>query len=145
MATVVFTGAHVDVYAETEVGDINFELTGSLICRFEINGHSIATADRDLQNAGRFLICRWHVCALPFATIQNEGRSINGLCLPILGISLLPFRPFHGTERIFPAEPIPVVDMKGHWDKLTPESGIADESAQTCVGWWTTATTFGSK
>src|SRR5437762_2301033 len=79
--------------------------------------------DSDFQNPGG-LSCWRDICVSPFATIQNERWSVNGLCLPIFGISLLSLRPFHRSKGIFPTEPIPVIDMKGNRDKVAPQTRI---------------------
>src|SRR4030095_11965077 len=109
-----------------KAGEIDLELARSPVGRLEVDRYSTVPADPDFQNPRR-LSCRRDICASPFATIQNERWSVNGLCLPVFGISLLSLRPFHRGKGIFPAETLPVIDMTGDRHELTPEPWVIHE------------------
>src|SRR5205814_7193240 len=123
---------------------MDFELARSTCGRLEGNYHRSVISDHSFQNSRRFVIY-WNGCISPFGPIQNERRSLNGLCLPVFSILLLSLRPFHRSKWIFPAEAIPVIDMKCNRNKVAPQTRITDQSAERSLGRRTTATTFRSK
>src|SRR6476660_8671578 len=130
-ATIVFAGAHVDAYAETETGEIDIEVAGASVARFEVDGNTVIASHRRFQNSGSSTVV-YHGDAgvLPFATIQNKGWSVNALSIPVSGLKALSLCPFRRGKGILPAESIPVIDMKSDWHELMPEPSIVDQSAE---------------
>ena len=130
-ATIVFAGVHVDVYTETETGEIDIELAGASVGRFEVDDNSVIASDRRFQNPGSSTVV-YHGDAgiLPFATIQDKSWRVNALSIPVGGIKALSLCPFRGGKRILPAESIPVIDMKSDRHELTPEQWVVYEPAQ---------------
>ena len=145
-ATIVFAGANVDVYAETKIGEIDIELVGASVGRFEVDDNSVIASHRRFQNSGSStVVYRGDARILPFATIQNKSWSVNALSIPVSGIKALSLCPFRGGKRILPAESIPVIDMKSDRHELTPESWVVYEPAQGSFGRRTTAAALGGK
>ena len=130
-ATIVFASANVDVYAETKTGEIDLELAGASVARFEVDDNTVIASHRRFQNSGSSTVV-YHGDAgiLPFATIQDKSWRVNGLSIPVSGIKALSLCPFRGGKRILPAESIPVIDMKSDRHELMPEPWIVDEPAQ---------------
>src|SRR4026207_1416955 len=145
-ATIVFAGAHVDAYAETETGEIGIEVAGASVARFEVDGNTVIASHRRFQNSGSSTVV-FHGDAgiLPFATIQNKSWRVNGLSIPVSGIKALSLCPFRGGKRILPAESIPVIDMKSDRHELTPEAWVVYERAQRSLGRRTTAAALRGK
>ena len=143
-ATVVFAGANIDVYAEAKISEIDIEIASPSLGRFEVDENSIVTSHRRFQNSA-FTIYYGNAGISPFATIQNKSWRVNALSVPVSGIKALSPCPFSGSKRIFPAESIPIIDMKSDRHELMPEPWIADQPAQRSLGRRTTATTLRSK
>lgn len=130
-ATIVFASANVDVYAETKTGEIDLELAGASVARFEVDDNTVIASHRRFQNSGSSTIVYYGDAGiLPFATIQDKSWRVNGLSIPVSGIKALSLCPFRGGKRILPAESIPVIDMKSDRHELMPEPWIVDEPAQ---------------
>jgi len=129
-ATIVFAGAHVDAYTETETGEIEIEIASLSLGRFEVHENTVVASHRRLQGPGTSIIYYRNPGISPFATIQNKGWSVNALSIPVSCIKTLSLCPFRGGERILPAEPIPVIDMKRDWHVLMPEPWIVEQPAQ---------------
>ena len=130
-ATIVFASANVDVYAETKTGEIDLELAGASVARFEVDDNTVIASHRRFQNSGSSTIVYYRKPRIsPFATIQNKGWSVNALSIPVSGVKALSLCPFRRGKRILPAESIPVIDMKSDWHELMPEPWIVDEPAQ---------------
>jgi len=130
-ATIVFASANVDVYAETKTGEIDLELAGASVARFEVDDNTVIASHRRFQNSGSSTIVYYgDASILPFATIQDKSWRVNGLSIPVSGIKALSLCPFRGGKRILPAESIPVIDMKSDRHELMPEPWIVDEPAQ---------------
>lgn len=130
-ATIVFASANVDVYAETKTGEIDLELAGASVARFEVDDNTVIASHRRFQNSGSSTIVYYRDAGiLPFATIQDKSWRVNGLSIPVSGIKALSLCPFRGGKRILPAESIPVIDMKSDRHELMPEPWIVDEPAQ---------------
>ena len=73
-ATIVFAGANVDVYAETKIGEIDIELAGASVGRFEVDDNSVIASHRRFQNSGSStVVYRGDAGILPFATIQDKS------------------------------------------------------------------------
>src|SRR6476646_1834086 len=144
-ATIVFAGAHVDAYTETETGEIEIEISSLSLGRFEVHENTIVASHRRAQSPGTSIIYYRNPGISPFATIQNKGWSVNALSIPVSGIKALSLCPFRGGKRILPAESIPVIDMKSDWHVLMPEVWIVYETAQGSLGRRTTAATLGGK
>ena len=145
-ATIVFASANVNVYAETKTGEIDIELAGASVGRFEVDDNSAIASHRRFQNSGSStLVYYGDAGILPFATIQDKSWRVNGLSIPVSGIKALSLCPFRGGKRILPAESIPVIDMKSDWHELMPEPWIVDEPAQRRLSGGTTAAALGGK
>jgi hypothetical protein len=144
-ATIVFAGAHVDAYAESETGEIEIEIASLSLGRFEVHENTIVASHRRLQSPGTSIIYYRNPGISPFATIQNKGWGVNALGIPLSGIKALSLCPFRGGKRILPAESIPVIDMKSNWHELMPEPWIVDEPAQRRLSGRTTAAALGGK
>ena len=130
-ATIVFAGANVDVYAETKIGEIDIELAGASVARFEVDDNTVIASHRRFQNSGSSTIVYYgDADILPFATIQDKSWRVNGLSIPVSGIKALSLCPFRGGKRILPAESIPVIDMKSDRHELVPEPWVVYEPAQ---------------
>src|SRR6267142_2978963 len=130
-ATIVFASANVDVYAETKTGEIDLELAGASVARFEVDDNTVIASHRRFQNSGSSTIVYYRDAGiLPFATIQDKSWRVNGLSIPVSGIKALSLCPFRGGKRILPAESIPVIDMKSDRRELMPEPWIVYEPAQ---------------
>src|SRR6266853_28369 len=145
-ATIVFASANVDVYAETKTGEIDLELAGASVVRFEVDDNTVIASHRRFQNSGSStLVYYGDAGILPFATIQNKGWSVNALSIPVSRIKALSLCPFRGGKRILPAESIPVIDMKSDRHELVPEPWVVDEPAQRRLSRRTTAAALGGK
>ena len=130
-ATIVFASANVDVYAETKTGEIDLELAGASVARFEVDDNTVIASHRRFQNSGSSTIVYYGDAGiLPFATIQDKSWRVNGLSIPVSGIKALSLCPFRGGKRILPAESIPVIDMKSDRHELMPEPWIVDQPAE---------------
>jgi len=129
-ATLVFAGAHVDTYTETETGEVEIKIASFSLGRFEVHENTIVASHRRAQRPGTSIIYYRNPGISPFATIQNKGWSVNALSVPVSGIKALSLCPFRGGKRILPAESVPVIDMKSDWHELMPEPWIVDQSAQ---------------
>ena len=129
-ATIVFAGAHVDAYTETETGEIEIEIASLSFGRFEVRENTIVASHRRAQSPETSIIYYRNPGISPFATIQNKGWSVNALSIPVSGVKALSLCPIRGGKRILPAESIPVIDMKSDWHELMPEPWIVDEPAQ---------------
>ena len=130
-ATIVFAGVHVDAYTETETGEIDIELAGASVGRFEVDDNSVIASHRRFQNSGSSTaVYHGDAGILPFATIQDKSWRVNALSIPVGGIKALSLCPFRGGKRILPAESIPVIDMKSDRHELTPETWVVYEPAQ---------------
>ena len=129
-ATIVFAGAHVDAYAESETGEIEIEIASLSLGRFEVHENTIVASHRRAQSPGTSIIYYRNPSISPFATIQNKGWSVNALSIPVSGIKALSLCPFRGGKRILPAESIPVIDMKSDRHELSPEPWVVYEPAQ---------------
>ena len=145
-ATIVFASANVDVYAETKTGEIDLELAGASVARFEVDDNTVIASHRRFQNSGSSTIVYYRDAGiLPFATIQDKSWRVNGVSIPVSGIKALSLCPFRGGKRILPAESIPVIDMKSDRHELMPEPWIVDEPAQRRLSRRTTAAALGGK
>src|SRR6267154_3633547 len=86
-ATNVCASANVDVYAETKTGEIDLELAGASVARFEVDDNTVIASHRRFQNSGSSTIVYYGDADIsPFATIQNKGWSVNALSIPVRGI-----------------------------------------------------------
>ena len=130
IATIVFAGANVGAYAETETGEIEVEIASLSLGRFEVHENIIVASHRRAQSPGTPIIYYRNPRISPFATIQNKGWSVNALSIPVSGVKALSLCPFRRGKRILPAESIPVIDMKSDWHELMLEPWIVDEPAQ---------------
>src|SRR4030095_3596526 len=118
---VVFASANIDVYAETKASKIDIEIVRLCFGRFEVNENRIVTSHRRFQNSRIFTTYYRNAGISPFAPIQNKSRCVNALSIPVSRIKALSLCPFSRGKRIFPAESIPIIDMKGDRHELTPE------------------------
>ena len=144
-AAIVFAGPHVDAYAKTETGQIEIEIASLSLGWFEVHENTIVASHPRVQNPGTSIIYYRNPGIWPFAAIQNKGWSVNALSIPVSGIKALPLCPFCGGKRVFPAESIPIIDMKSDRDELMPESRVVYEPAQRSFGRRTTAAALRGK
>ena len=71
-ATIVFAGAHVDAYAESETGELEIEIASFSLGRFEVHDNTIVASHRRLQSPGTSIIYYRNPGISPFAKI---GRA----------------------------------------------------------------------
>src|SRR2546423_11928849 len=88
-ATIVFAGAHVDAYTETETGEIEIEIASLSLGRFEVDDDSVIASHRRLQTSGTSIIYYGNPGISPFATIQDKSWRVNALSIPVSGINAL--------------------------------------------------------
>src|SRR5438270_12436590 len=93
-ATIVFAGANVGAYAETEAGEIEIEIASLSLGRFEVHQNTIVASHCRHQSPGNSIIYYRNPGISPFATIQNKSWSVNALRIPTSGITALSLCPF---------------------------------------------------
>ena len=95
--------------------------------------------DQQFERAGFFAGGVWNLAGEPFAAIQHKTWSVNSFAVPIGGILILPRSPLLRGERVPPAEPVPIVDVKCERHEIFPESRLILEFRQPSLRWRTTA------
>ena len=82
------------------------------------------------------------IISAPFVSVAHKTRRIDGPIAPMFCVIILALRGLTRCEGVPPAKLVPIIDVKRHWNKGSPQALFMSELTQPFFGGRTTAATF---